>query len=195
MTPLAYAFERPDQPEVIALIEQLDAFQIPLYPAESNHILDIAALCDPSVSFLVARQAGAPVACGAIKMDSRGWGELKRMFTLPECRGQGIAREILRRPETEALRSRFGLMRLETGIYNSEALRLYERAGFSRCPPSATTSRTPTACSWRSGWLDYFFPSRKKRTQTGIGASSFCPVGVSVPVFPSILKTTSESLF
>ena len=47
--------ETPDQPDVIALIEALDAYAIALYPPESNHLLDVASLSDPGVSFIVAR--------------------------------------------------------------------------------------------------------------------------------------------
>jgi len=41
------AIERPDQAEVARLIEELDAHQMPLYPLESHHGVDIADLCRP----------------------------------------------------------------------------------------------------------------------------------------------------
>lgn len=130
---VTYGFERPDQAEVVALIEELDAFQTALYPAESNHCVEVAALCDAAVSFVVARREGVAVGCGAVMMDERGWGELKRMFTRPELRGLGIARGVLRRLEERALEAGVGLLRLETGIHSADALRFYERAGFERC--------------------------------------------------------------
>ena len=43
-------FESPDQPEVIALIAELDAYQDTLYPPESRHYLDLASLQQPNVS-------------------------------------------------------------------------------------------------------------------------------------------------
>ena len=52
---ITIAPERPDQPDVIRLIEALDAHAIALYPPESNHLLDVAALCDDAVTFLVVR--------------------------------------------------------------------------------------------------------------------------------------------
>src|SRR6185436_16615674 len=52
---ITIAFESANQPDVIALIEELDAYQIPLYPAESHHGIDISALSRPNVLFLVAR--------------------------------------------------------------------------------------------------------------------------------------------
>jgi len=48
------AIERPDQAEVVGLIDELDAYQAPLYPAESHHGIDIAALLRPEVIFAVA---------------------------------------------------------------------------------------------------------------------------------------------
>jgi putative acetyltransferase len=49
------ATEPANQPEVLALIEQLDAYQMPLYPAESHHGIDVAVLSQPNVIFAVAR--------------------------------------------------------------------------------------------------------------------------------------------
>jgi hypothetical protein len=82
------AKEPANQPEVLALIEQLDAYQMPLYPAESHHGIDMAALSQPNVIFAVARDpSGQAVACGAIVIEP-AYGELKRMFTLPSHRAK-----------------------------------------------------------------------------------------------------------
>jgi putative acetyltransferase len=125
--------EPPDQPEVICLIEALDAFAIANYPPESNHLLDIAALSDPAVTFLVVRDSGVAISCGAILRDARGWGEVKRMYVQPEQRGRGIGRRVLAELETIARAAGLPLLRLETGIHNTEALALYRRAGFVEC--------------------------------------------------------------
>jgi putative acetyltransferase len=130
---VTYAFESPDQPEIVALIEALDHFQDGLYPADSNHFLDIKSLASPSVLFLVARQNGKAVGCGAVKIDPRGWGEIKRMYVDPALRGQRIGAEILGRLEKAARKKDIALLRLETGIHSHEALRAYERANFRKC--------------------------------------------------------------
>ena len=68
MTTVHIAFESPDQPEVIALIAQLDAYQDTLYPPESRHSLDLRTLVQPHVIFAVARSAdGRAVGCGAVQ--------------------------------------------------------------------------------------------------------------------------------
>jgi putative acetyltransferase len=125
--------ERPDQPDVMRLIEALDAHAIALYPPESNHLLDVAALCEPAVTFLVVRADGEAVGCGALLRDPRGWGEIKRMYVRPQQRGRGIGQRVLAELEAIARANRLPLLRLETGIHNTEALALYRRSGFMEC--------------------------------------------------------------
>jgi putative acetyltransferase len=125
--------EPPDQPDVIALIEALDAQMTALYPPESNHLLDIAALSDPAVTFLVVRDGDEVVGCGALLRDPRGWGEVKRMFVRPEQRGRGIGKRVLAELETIARNARLPLLRLETGIHNKDAIALYRGAGLVEC--------------------------------------------------------------
>ena len=127
--------ESPNQPDVIALIEALDRLMGSLYPAESNHLLDVAALSDPAVTFLVVRAGAEASGCGALVRDARGWGELKRMYLRPDQRGRGIGRRVLAELERVARESGLSLLRLETGIHNEAALALYRRAGFVECGP------------------------------------------------------------
>ena len=129
------ALESPDQPEVIALIAELDAYQESLYPPESRHPLDIAALTQPNVVFAVARDAARhAVGCGAVVL-SPAFGELKRMFVQHRHRGQGIAANLLARLETEALAVGCTVLKLETGPLQPEALALYARSGYERRGP------------------------------------------------------------
>jgi putative acetyltransferase len=127
------ALETPDQPAVIALIAELDAYQDSLYPPEARYALDLASLLDPNVLFAVARGAdGEAVGCGAVVIRA-AYGEIKRMYVRPAARGQGAARQILRALEEGACaRGCRGLM-LETGPYQPEALAFYASQGFARC--------------------------------------------------------------
>ncbi len=139
------ALESPDQPEVIALIDELDAYQKPLYPAESHHGIDLAALCQPNVLFAVARDdAGPAVACGAIVLE-RGYGELKRMYTRPSHRGRGIAGALLARLEEEARQRGCTRFMLETGYLQPEALAMYERFGYRRRGPFGDYAEDPNS--------------------------------------------------
>ena len=135
--------ERPDQPDVMRLIEALDAYANALYPPQSNHLLDIASLCAPAVTFLVVRDGAEAVGCGAVLRDARGWGEVKRMYLRPDQRGRGLGRRVLADLEGVARGAGLPLLRLETGIHNTEALALYRRAGFVECSPFGDYAADP----------------------------------------------------
>ena len=129
------ALESVDQPDIIALIDALDAYQGALYPAESNYHLSIDALMQPNVLFAVARDAdGAALGCGAVVLLD-GYGELKRMFVPPAQRGRGIAKAIIMYLEAHAVQRNCLLLRLETGIHQPEAHGLYASAGYTRRGP------------------------------------------------------------
>lgn len=127
------AFEPPRQPEVIALIDELDAYQIPLYPIESHHGIDLDALSRPEVLFAVIRDdSGAAIGCGAIVLsaDDGEYGELKRMYVRPPYRGHGLARQLLAALEQAASAQGCTVFRLETGIRQPAAIGLYASAGY-----------------------------------------------------------------
>ncbi|MDR6235999.1 GNAT family N-acetyltransferase [Pseudomonas oryzihabitans] len=129
------ALESPDQPEVIALIAELDAYQDGLYPPESRYALDLGSLLQPNVLFMVARdESGGALGCGAMVLHE-GYGELKRMYVKPAGRGRGLGKRLLARLEAEALTTGCKRAMLETGPYQPEALALYAAAGYERRGP------------------------------------------------------------
>ena len=134
--------ERPDQPEVVALLDALDHYLASLYAPEDNHILDVQALLAPSVRFLVARLNGQAVGCGAVRLmpgesDTAGrpYGEIKRMYVAPAQRGQRLAEQLLQRLEQPLRDEGIALALLETGGEQRQAVRLYERCGYTQCAP------------------------------------------------------------
>ena len=127
--------EDPDQAEVRALLSASDAYSASLYPAESNHLLDVAALRRPEVSFMVARLGGRAVGCGALLRRGAEYGEVKRLFVAPAARGKRLGRELLEALEKVALRQGLAVVRLETGTKQPEALALYRAAGYLERPP------------------------------------------------------------
>jgi putative acetyltransferase len=137
------AIESPDQPEVIALIAELDAYQDTLYPPESRHALDLTSLEQANVLFAVARDnAGRAIGCGAIVLYPE-FGELKRMYVSPRGRGQGVAKKLLALLESHAIGSGCRLLTLETGPYQQEALALYASAGYERRGPFGDYTNDP----------------------------------------------------
>jgi putative acetyltransferase len=125
--------ERPDQPEIVALLDALDAYLHALYPPEANHILGVQALLEPEVSFFVARRDGVAVGTGAIRrVAGETYAEIKRMYVAPAERGQRIAERLLQTLEDTLRAEGLRFAMLETGRDQIEALRLYERCGYTR---------------------------------------------------------------
>src|SRR5262245_53650076 len=133
----------PASPAARELIERLDTLMTSLYPAESNHLLPVEALKQPNVTFLTASVDGAIAGCGAFVNQEGEYAEIKRMFVLPEFRGLKLGRRILEELENLARASGLELARLEMGIHQPEALRLYEKAGYRRCGPFGDYSEDP----------------------------------------------------
>jgi len=143
------ALEPANQPEAIRLIEALDAYQMPLYPAESHHGIDIAALSQPNVLFAMARDGQSQaIACGAVVL-CEGYGELKRMYVQPSHRGQGLGKAILAFLEAHAASKGCKRFALETGVLQPEALGLYKAAGYEHCPPFGSYTEDPNSVFMR----------------------------------------------
>ena len=141
--------ESPNQPDVIALIAELDAYQDSLYPAEARYALDIASLASPAVLFAVAPDSdGAAVGCAAIVL-GEDYGEVKRMYVRPQCRGQGVAQLLGHVLESAAHARGCHVLTLETGPYQPEALAFYASQGFVRCGPFGDYSEHPLSVFMR----------------------------------------------
>ena len=72
-----------------------------------------------------------PIGCGAFKQYDQKKAEIKRMYVLPEFRGQGIGVAILKELELWAAELNFSECILETGKKQPEAIRLYQKAGYT----------------------------------------------------------------
>ncbi len=123
-----------DPEEAADLLRASHALMRSLFPSESNHYLPVDALAAPNIRFLIARDGGAPLGCGALALKD-GYGELKSMFVAPEARGKGIAEALMVHLETIARDEGVKMLRLETGSLLHAAHRLYERRGFTRRGP------------------------------------------------------------
>jgi putative acetyltransferase len=131
---LTIEVERAERDDVRVLLEVVSSWSAELYPPESRHGLDLTAYTRPDVTLFVAREDGVALGCGAYQLQGDGSAELKSMFVVPEARGRGVGRAILATIE-EALSGRVTTLRLETGVKQPEAIRLYENAGFRRRGP------------------------------------------------------------
>ncbi len=69
--------------------------------------------------------------CGAIKEFEPGIIEVKRMFTLQNARGKGIASQVLNELEKWATELAYNRCILETGLKQPKAIALYKKCGYT----------------------------------------------------------------
>lgn len=143
--PINIVKERPDTPDAIKLIEELENTLAPLYPDESRHGYSVDKLIEQGVRFFIVRKDGIPVACGGLQFFGTDYAELKRMYVRPDYRGQGLARQLLNHLAEYSRENGITLLRLETGIHQIEALRLYEKWDFSRISPFGDYAEDPNS--------------------------------------------------
>ena len=127
--------ERPDTDAARLLIDELQTHLESFYPPESRHGFSVDRLIEEGVAFFVLRVDGGPAGCGGIKLCGREYGELKRMYVRPEFRGRQYGERLVEHLAAHARAKGVTLLRLETGIHQQAAIRLYERLGFRRIPP------------------------------------------------------------
>jgi putative acetyltransferase len=133
--PITITSERPDTPDALSLIDELEGELAPQYPAESRHGYSVAKLIEQRVAFFVVRVADVPAGCGGVQLFGTEYGELKRMYVRPAFRGRRLAEQIVEHLAAYARRHGVNVLRLETGIHQQPAIRLYERCGFASCGP------------------------------------------------------------
>lgn len=118
---------------VRALIDELDAELSAHYPPEQRHGLNLDAIFQPHIRFFVATLDGTALGCAGVALFP-DYAEVKRMYVRSAARGQGVAQALLARIAATAHDAGLALLRLETGTEQHAAMRLYQHAGFVRCP-------------------------------------------------------------
>jgi len=83
---------------------------------------------------VVAYDEREAIGCGALKEYAPGIMEVKRMYTLPDSRGKGIATLVLKELENWAFELSYQKCLLETGKRQSEAIGLYQKNGYIVIP-------------------------------------------------------------
>jgi putative acetyltransferase len=139
--------------DVRSLIAELEDSLAAEYPPEQRHGLDLDAIFQPHVQFFVARVGGAAVGCGGVALFA-DFAEVKRMYVRPAARGRGIADALLARIETVTRDAGLERLCLETGDRQLAALRVYSRAGFSRCGAFGAYAAMPPASIATSVFFD-----------------------------------------
>lgn len=131
-----------DHPDAVKLNDQVQLEYAVRYGDEGDVTpLDATMFDPPAGLYLVAYdERDRPMATGGWRTQDRnaegysdGDAELKRMYVVPEGRGNGLARRILAALEADARAAGRTRMVLETGDQQPEAIALYESSGYTPC--------------------------------------------------------------
>ena len=112
--------------DFIHLVKQLDA-SLKITDGDEHDFYNQFNSIDTLKHIVVAYLENQPIGCGAFKEFNQNSVEIKRMFTLPQSRGKGIATLILKELENWATELDYSSCILETGIRQTEAVILYKK--------------------------------------------------------------------
>jgi GNAT superfamily N-acetyltransferase len=130
---MAEVMQRPyEHADAGRLVRALFEEQVRRYGFADPVAADPAAYTPPRGLFLLAYVAGVPGACGGYRpYDARpAVVEVRKLYTIPELRGQGLGRLILSHLEQDAAKRGARWAVLETGVRNHAALALFRQAGY-----------------------------------------------------------------
>jgi GNAT superfamily N-acetyltransferase len=117
----------------------LNEYHVPADPDDDDaDVMEFGAPADERVVHLVAEVGGEPVGSAILTPYGDGEVKLSKLFLKPELRGLGLGREMLERSEAEAKAGGYRRIFLRTRERYAEAVRLYERAGWTRGPDQPT---------------------------------------------------------
>ena len=120
-----------DNKDIIHLVKHLDA-ELAILDGDEHAFYAQLNKTDKIKHVIVAYENDKPLSCGAIREYSPTIMEVKRMYTVPENRGKGIATKILNELEKWATELSYQKCILETGWRQPDAIRLYEKNGYKR---------------------------------------------------------------
>jgi ribosomal protein S18 acetylase RimI-like enzyme len=115
------------------LLNASTAFARSLYPDDSNHMLSASELAAQNVYFLGGRVNGELLACAGVALcsDDSDYGLIRSVWVEPKARGKQFGRWMMQALHTHLRQQGVMLARLETGIYQPEAIALYQSLGYS----------------------------------------------------------------
>lgn len=120
-------------PHFLSLVKELDA-NLKVTDGDDHQFYNQFNSVTNVQHILVGYLNNEPVCCGAFKTISPKVAEVKRMYTRPEARGKGLAKQVLVTLEAWAASLGFEQFILETGINQQAALKLYANCGYKKIP-------------------------------------------------------------
>ena len=122
-----------ENPDFQKLVKQLDTY-LAVMDGDEHGFYDQYNQIDSLKNCIVIFDNDKAVACGAIKVFDEKTMEVKRMYTLPEQRGKGLAFAILKELESWTKELGYEKTILETGKRQTEAVALYGKCGYQVIP-------------------------------------------------------------
>lgn len=119
--------------DFIDLVRELDK-DLAMRDGEEHSFFAQFNKIDTIKHVVVAYEKDVPVGCGAIKEYEAGVMEIKRMFVIPDKRGEGVASIVLRELEKWTQELGYKKCILETGYKQPEAIRLYTKNNYKIIP-------------------------------------------------------------
>ena len=119
---------------ILEMVEKLDTLMNGLYPPESTHLTSPEELAAGANRLFAIKVDGKLMGCGGFRVAGLDYAEIKRIYVDPSARGLGLAKALLSRLESESRLLGLLEMKLETGIFQPEAISLFERCGYTQCP-------------------------------------------------------------
>ena len=121
-----------DSAEARRLFDELWAEVDRLYGNEAPSGGELTGMDAAGAAFVIARESGEAVGCGAIRPRANNIAEVKRVYVRASMRGRGVAHQIMEALEQLAAEGGFSEIWLETGVRQPAAIRLYESRGYTR---------------------------------------------------------------
>jgi GNAT superfamily N-acetyltransferase len=122
-----------DNKDFIELVKLLDA-ELAILDGDEHAFYAQLNKTDKIKQVIVAYENDKPISCGAIREYSPAIMEVKRMYTIPESRGKGIATKVLNELEKWASELAYQKCILETGKRQPDAIWLYQKNGYKTIP-------------------------------------------------------------
>ena len=126
-----------ERSDVQHLLNESDLYMQALYPDESNHMETQSSLLNDRTDLIGIFLEDELAAIGAVKRfrikDS--YGEIKRIYVSEKQRGKGLSKAIMLHLHQLLIQDGIPIAKLETGIYQPEAIGLYKSLGYRECEP------------------------------------------------------------
>jgi GNAT superfamily N-acetyltransferase len=118
-----------DSPDFQQLVVELDAY-LRIVDGDDHAFYAQFNTIDSLQHVIVCYDQDTAIGCGAFKAYNTQTVEIKRIYTLPQYRGRGVAKSMMAALENWANEEHFSLALLETGYLQKEAIALYTKIGY-----------------------------------------------------------------